>query len=471
MDWDEVLVNQLLDGLDLGYLNENTIGKFFYAHLEALMNRARQVENGKEFYLKIKTYLEDINIRRLRRQEKITVGFIANFASTWIGDELYYLLEKSERFEPYVFLMSNHNGQSRKMMIEEYEKNLDYFKKKDLRVLGTLNPDTGEQYTWKEIGIKPEVCIWLTPWSDMLDDHFQLQNYSLDTLHTYIPYGIMAAENEQGDFVYDQYNKTIHNCVWKNFEESRMATEMAKKYAFAGSSNAVYTGYPKMDIFYENHENGADIWKELTEKAGNPKAKKIIYAPHHTLDKSEPVNFSTFAVNHMFMLEMAEKYGRETVWIFKPHPGLKYKAIRAGIFADSDEWNAYEQRWRNLENAGVMEEGLYDRLFRDSDAMILDSVSFLSEYLYAHKPLLLLKRDGQFFNDFGKELIKIHYSADGGDYEAIERFIIDVVLGENDKNREKRENFFEANLDYRKAGGKSAAENIYTIIEQELRLE
>ena len=62
--------------------------------------------------------------------------------------------------------------------------------------------------------------------------------------------------------------------------------------------------------------------------------------------------------------------------------------------------------------------------------------------LFLKNPLLLLKRDGQFFNDFGKELIKIHYSADGGDYEAIERFIIDVVLGENDKNREKRDGYF-----------------------------
>lgn len=471
MDWDEVLVNQLLDGLDLGYLNENTIGKFFYAHLEALMNRVRQVENGKEFYLKIKTYLEDMNIRRLRRQEKITVGFIANYASTWIGDELYYLLEKSERFEPYVFLMSNHNGQSQELMTEEYEKNLDYFKGKGLRVLGTLNPDTGEQYSWKEIGMKPEVCIWLSPWNDLFRDHFQVQNYSLDTLHTYIPYGFMVAENKRGDFVYDQYDKTIHNVAWKNYEESRMAVEMAGKYAFAGSGSAVYTGYPKMDMFYENHENEADIWKKLTEKAGNPKAKKIIYAPHHTLEESEPVNFSTFAVNYMFMLEIAEKYNRETVWVFKPHPQLKYKAIRAGIFADPDEWNAYEQRWRNLKNAEIIEEGAYNRLFCGSDAMILDSVSFLAEYLYAHRPLLLLKRDGQFFNDFGKELMKIHYSADGGDYNAIEHFLTDVVLGENDENREKREIFFAANLDYRKAGGKSAAENIYMQLERELRQE
>lgn len=59
----------------------------------------------------------------------------------------------------------------------------------------------------------------------------------------------------------------------------------------------------------------------------------------------------------------------------------------------------------------------------------------------------------------------------GGDYNAIEHFLTDVVLGENDENREKREIFFAANLDYRKAGGKSAAENIYMQLERELRQE
>lgn len=472
MDWDELLVNQLLDGLDLGYLKEETIGKFFYAHLESLMKMTEQVEDGKEFYLKIKSYLEEINLERLRRQETIIIGFMVNYASVWIGDELYRLLEESERFEPYVFLFSNHNGQSKKMIKEEYEENLNYFKRRGLRVIQTLDTDTGEEYSWEEIGIKPEVCIWLTPWSiNLFCGQFQLQNYPLDTLHTYIPYGFMAAENRRGDYVYEQYNQTIHNVAWKNFEESRMATEMAEKYAFVGDSNAVYTGYPKMDMFYESNGEEADVWKRLTQKAGNPNAKKIIYAPHHTLDESEPVNFSTFAVNYLFLLEMAEKYGRETVWIFKPHPLLKYKAIRAGIFADEDEWNIYEQRWRNLKNTAVMDEGVYNRLFCDSDAMILDSVSFLTEYLYAHKPLLLLRRDDQFFNDFGRELMKIHYCADGADYEAIENFIIDVILGENDRNREKREAFFEANLDYKKISGKSAAWNIYMQLERGLNPE
>lgn len=471
MEWKEQMVNQLLDAVDLGYMNEETIGKFSYCHLAVLMEMTMQMENGKAFYLKIKSYLENINIQRLRKQKKIIVGFIANYSSTWIGEGLYELLEKSERFEPYVFLIANHNGQSEELIKEEYEQNLKFFQERNLRVVQTLDFNTGKQYTWEEIGVKPEICIWLTPWIDLFREHFHLLNYSLDTLHTYIPYGFMIAENENENFVYHQYNQYIHNVAWMNFEESQIAVDMAGKYAFVGSSNAVYTGYPKMDAFYEKQDAGGDIWSKLTERSGNPKAKRIIYAPHHTLDEQEPVHFSTFAANYKFMLELAEKYQNETVWVVKPHPQLKYKAIRAGIFADADEWNAYEQRWRNLKNAEIMEEGMYSKLFRDSDAMILDSVSFLAEYLYVHKPLLLLKRTGQFFNDFGKELKKIHYSADGADCHTIEEFIINVVLNENDKNREVRERFFENNLDYKKMGGKSAAENIYTQLEIGLKFD
>lgn len=469
MEWKEQMVNQLLDAVDMGYMNEETIGKFSYCHLAVLMEMTMQMENGKAFYLKIKSYLENINIERLRKQEKITVGFIANYSSTWIGDGLYRLLEKSERFEPYVFLISNHNGQSEELIKEEYQQNLKFFQERNLRVVQTLDFDTGKQYTWEEIGIKPQVCIWLTPWIDLFREHFYLLNYPLDTLHTYIPYGFMIAENENKNFVYHQYNQYIHNIAWKNFEESQIAVKMAEKYAFVGDSNVVYTGYPKMDAFYEKEDIGEDIWSKLIEHSGNPKAKRIIYAPHHTLNENEPVHFSTFAVNYMFMLELAEKYQNETVWIFKPHPQLKYKAIKEGIFSNVYEWNIYEQRWRDLKNADVMEEGMYCRLFRDSDAMILDSISFLAEYLYARKPLLFLKGKGQYFNDFGRQLIRIHYNSEGADKDEIEKFIVDVVIKGKDERKEEREEFFKENLEYIQISGKNASANIYEELNGKLK--
>ena len=465
----EVWAKQLIDAINNNTVTEETIGSYSYYHLAAVLEKCQKLEKGKEYYLKVKTYIENINLNRLRKQEKIVIGFIANFASTWIGDELYNLFEKSDRFEPYVFLLSNHNGQSEALMREEYIKNFKFFQEKDMRVVGTLNLDTGRQYTWEEIGVKPQICIWLTPWITLFKEHFQLLNYSLDTVHTYIPYGFMIAENDKDNFVYDQYNQIIHNVTWKNFEESQCALSLAKKYSFVEGSNAVFTGYPKMDAFYNMKEqNSVSIWERLLYKSGNLKAKKIIFAPHHTLDENESLAFSTFASNYLFILELAQKYQDETVWIFKPHPLLKFKAIKAGLFANEEEWNAYEERWRHLKNGDIMESGSYSVLFMESDAMILDSVSFLAEYLYAHKPLLFLKGNKQYFNEFGKELMKIHYTADGKDKNAVENFIKDIVLSDNDANLEKRERFFERNLDYMKVFGKGAALNIYEQINMKL---
>lgn len=220
MTLQEQMVELLLDAIDSKYINEETIGQFTYNYLAALLEVTTSIENGKEFYLKIKGYLEDINIRRLRKKEKINIGFIANYSSTWIGDGLYRLLEASERFEPYVYLISNHNGQDDELIKREYVANLEFFRARNLRVIETLDTESGRQYSWEKIGIKPDICIWLTPWIDLFRGDFYLLNYTLDTLHTYIPYGFMIAENETGRFVYDQYNKLIHNLAWKIFKKA-----------------------------------------------------------------------------------------------------------------------------------------------------------------------------------------------------------------------------------------------------------
>ena len=460
-DWWYTMLNQLLGALNDGYINEQTIGYFSCFHLAVLLDAARNLPSGQKMYLQIKTFLENLNVQRVRKQEKIVIGFIANYSSTWIGDALYHLFNGNERFEPYVFLISNHNGQSEEMIISEYQKNLEFFTERNLRVVQTLDTETGRQYTWEEIGVKPQVCIWLTPWVDLFIEHFYLMNYSLDVLHTYIPYGFMIAENENNNFVKHQYDQLLHNVSWCNFEESRISVEMAEKYAFVGSQNTEYTGYPKMDSFFESAKVPDNTWEKLIKKSGLSLAKKIIYAPHHTLDENEPVRFSTFADNYQIMIELAKKYQSETIWVFKPHPQLKYKAIRSGLFKDIEEWNAYVNSWKQLPNGEVMEDGDYIQLLMESDAMILDSVSFLAEYLYAHKPLLFLQGEKQRFNEFGKSLMDVHYCAYGNDEKAIDDFVRKVVSEGNDEMNAKREQFYDENLNYLSTNGKSAADSIY----------
>lgn len=85
-----------------------------------------------------------------------------------------------------------------------------------------------------------------------------------------------------------------------------------------------------------------------------------------------------------------------------------------------------------------------------------------------HKPLLMLTRNGQYYNDFGKELMKVHYRAAGTDEKEIEAFVTDIVLNGNDEKKELREEFFEQNLDYVKKFGQNAAANIFEQISREL---
>ena len=107
----------------------------------------------------------------------------------------------------------------------------------------------------------------------------------------------------------------------------------------------------------------------------------------------------------------------------------------------------------------------------NSDAMILDSISFLAEYLYVHKPLLFLQGPKQQFNEFGKMLIDVHYCADGNDEKAIEYFIQEVVLKGHDELYKKREQFFDNNMNYVRTNGKDAATGIYEWISSMLDKE
>ena len=150
---------------------------------------------------------------------------------------------------------------------------------------------------------------------------------------------------------------------------------------------------------------------------------------------------------------------------FKPHPLLKEK-----LYTD-EQWgkektDKYYQKWDELPN-GQLEEGDYIDLFASSDAMILDSASFMAEYLYTRKPSLFTKRDNEIekrFNDFGKLVFQKLYQAETE--KEIIKFIEDVVIAGNDYMYDERNNFFTQVV--LPLNNKTASENIYNELIKEL---
>ena len=123
-----------------------------------------------------------------------------------------------------------------------------------------------------------------------------------------------------------------------------------------------------------------------------------------------------------FWIYLAKKYENQISFIFKPHPNLRTRAIEAEVFRDAGDYERYIDLWEKLPNARVSAEESYLEIFATSDGMIMDSNSFLAEYMYVNKPLLFLTREEQTFNKLGRSIVDTYDQCDGRDYMGLKVF-------------------------------------------------
>ena len=389
-------------------------------------------------------------LRKVRNKARVKVAFFVNHSSIWKCDELYLEMEKDEKFEPLIIICPVIN-RGEEIMHKEMNEAFTLFFKKNYNVVMAYNPDNGK---WLDIRneVKPDIVFFTNP--HMLSRKEYYINNFLDKLTCYIPYTFQVT------FMYDlQYDQLFHNIVWKAFLQTELHKVFAEKHARNKGKNVIVSGYPGIDIFRDRSYLPADRWK-----IKDPKIKRIIWAPHHSI-YDDVLSFSNFFKYQQTMLDIAEKYSDTIQIAFKPHPILFAKLL------SDKEWGKekageYYLKWKNLPN-GQLEEADYVDLFLLSDAMIHDSDSFMAEYLAVNKPVLHTVRDAritQRLNEFGKLAFEQHYHAHSK--EDIYDFIENIVISGNDPKRNQRETFY---MNYMKAPGNiTASANIFNEINREI---
>lgn len=411
-------------------------------------------------YVRISEKIYKNTLGRLKQQKKIKVAFVVYSAAMWSCDELYKLFQRDDKFEPYV-IVSRFRNDSDLNTFPTYKKTLEYFEKNNFDVK-TVPLEMADDDCWKYLE-QPDIMFYLTPYDSLIPYGLNLEKMPASVLSIYIPYSYMLSNSEV------KYDAPGMAMTWRHFCDSNLYRNILINYRSEYRNNTYYVGYPKMDIYYEvESKSKKNIWK-MPKDSSEDNVKCIIYAPHHSLRgyKKLTSNFSTFEDNYMAFYELAKKYSDETSWIIKPHPNLKMTAVESGLFKNDIEYEAYLKSWDDLPNAKVVEESTYYDIFKTSDALIGDSVSFLAEYQFTHKPILLLTRKEQQFNAFGDIIREILYKTPGEDIVSIDNFIQEVIINNNDYMKNKRDLFFSEYLDYRLDGNPSASEQIYThILEQ-----
>lgn len=409
--------------------------------------------HGLEKYNRYAELIHNTALKEISKKTKIKVGFVVYSSAMWSCDKLYRFFENDSCFEPYLIVGMLKSGM-KATETQVYKEALSFFDKKGYKTVAAGDKPEGKLADFGN----PDILIYLTPYTTaFIPGCFDIAKIPLDKLCVYIPYSIIVS-GTQKLFA----NGTI-NLAWKSFCESRSYFELMQSQAELGGKNAVYSGFPGLDSLLEGQDKGLFKGKE-----GN---KKIIYAPHFSVGDSG-IGFSTFEKNHRFMLELAEKTSDSVSWVIKPHPRLKSESVRCGIFKSEKDFDEYISKWDSLPNARSMFGGEYNNLFKESDAIILDSASFLVEYQFTGNPILFLTNERQNFNAFGQSVLNTVYKADGSDFEAIESFIKETVINQNDSMRQLRKAFFEKELNYiEHNGGLTASEKIFTVIRSEIKNE
>ncbi len=445
--FDEILQCYEKNGINEKFLEDHT-----YQSLVSVKEKG-SIELFKEISAKV--YETALNCIRKKQVKKIV--FLLKDSAEWSCEELYKRFNETSGYEVCVAVAPFFAG-SQQAVSKMYLDTVQYFRERKIDTVEMYDIQKNRYKSWEEIGM-PDIVFHLNPHYKAFAESSNICNFPLSILNVYIPYGIMIYGN-----VRQQYNQLSHMLYWKIFCETPLHKEMASKYADIGDINVVFSGYVKMDTFFDTClQEKRKIWK-ISPRADEKKIKKIIYAPHWSI-KDAVTGFGNFDKIYKSLYEYVKKNETSTSWVFRPHPMLRVGAVQQGIFKSEEEYEEYLEMWRQLPNAQVIENGMYTDIFESSDAMILDSISFLGEYIYMHKPMLFLTRDRNTFNDFGKELVRVLYKTDGGNLEGIKNFVEKNVIGNEDPMKERREEFFEKYMDYRNQNGMLASEYIKQYID------
>lgn len=386
---------------------------------------------------KLREYIFCKNKSRIQKEQEIRVYFVEWLDSTWVGDDLYYLFENDNRFRPYILHWAISGERNN-------ERTQSFFENKGYRIVN-----------WADLNQQDEensIFIYRTVYDQTVVEG-NIGRRKMSSLVAFIPYTFWC--DKASDSLVDHLNT---RCFWKNFCPTSMHVDIGRTNNSYARSSFVFTGYPKMDTL---------VAKIRKHEENNEDNRTIIYAPGYC-STDHNSNFSTFDENSEHLYKIA-RLETEIHWILRPHPRLGESLVASKVIKDLNVYAEYIKKWEELPNAEVSLGGDYYDIFLKSDAMITDSISFLSTYQYVKKPLLLLvKNDKLKRNKYGNELMKILYKCNCDDYEGIKSFVNQVVNGE-DELFEKRENFVQSYLNYVDINGMKASEYIYRVFKSELK--
>lgn len=375
-------------------------------------------------------------IARMRQKDVITVAFMVLDLPCWKCDSVFRLMQQHPRFRPIIWIVPEPQIKSEEERQGALEEMRAYFSAHHYPV--------AELYTLERMRAEfaPDIVFLAKGSKDATDYDAWMMSQELAC---YVPYCFQ--NSTRLDFIFGQENQ-----VWRNFYTTPGIKHLAESVMNNGGCNVSVVGSPVSDLYLPHAESEViQVWRSCAENM-----KRIIWAPHWSVEDVSWFPVSTFLEVADGMLQLAKKYADCVQWAFKPHPLLRDTLYQHPEWG-KERTDAYYDAWSAMPNT-QLETGYYVELFKQSDAMVHDSGSFIMEYLLVNKPCLYLKRNGGFqdFNEDTRQALDCYRK--GASVSDVEEFILDLLQGAPDEKEEMRTRYIKKYL--LPPGGKTSAQLI-----------
>lgn len=404
-----------------------------------------------EHYLEVTEKLKE----KVKNGGKIRVAFFVMYESIFPGKLLFEAMQKDPLFEPFIVvinLYTDYYSYSMGQILTNYERAYSILSKKysDKYVLRSYEPDTN---TYKDFGSDFDIVFTESFYMHISHPFYLVSNFlHHDVLTANINYGYIIAQHTMYAIEAIPYSS-----FWAVFAENNMFKDDASRYESVKGRNIVVSGSVRMDelALCENNVN-------------DKKRKTIMIAPHHAsvinVAKNKDANFFRYAD---FWLRLPKMYP-EIDFIYRPHPfAMDSFSVHKGW--SIERVNDYINTLKSYPNVVYSGSGDHMALFAETDGIIHDCGSFLTEYLFTGKPAcyILDKEDmrhlEKYFNIPGRECLKHYYKA-FSEKDMI-KFIENVVVKGKDNMLGNRIDFVNKEL---KINYPHATEAVIDFIKKEL---
>lgn len=381
--------------------------------------------------------------RKLRGNNKIIIGFYILQPETWKFDSLYKELDANQNFEVKIFCCPSKNlDNSERIFL--VERTFKFFTEKGYHAKKYNFKNKNKNKCFSNV----DIIFYNNPYKGVIFDELYAHR-NINALKCYIPYAYM---NGLQRWAYDQ---PLISLCWKVFYPSNQYKKTAITISNCNWNNIEVSGYPTYDLFQSEKKNTPKEWMQ-----GSSRKIRIIWAPHHSIDK-KIVDNSTFQLYHELFIQFAQSHQNQVEIAFRPHPLLKYKLYQHKDWG-KEKTDNYYTKWQTMSNTFIS-EGDYINLFIHSDCLIHDCGSFMIEYLYTKKPAIYISNQKtDYLSMIGKSALDAHYRA--YNFNEIKSIFNQLFFESYDPIKEQRDLFFNSYLKQEELTSKS----IYNTLIKEL---